>query len=201
MSIFKKTKSITRYDVSGLPEKDGEDIIKVINDGLNAFSFLEIGMGEEMSWGWSGLFNQFESSFDSSSFMFGNFVGATLRIDRKIIPGKVFKKALYFAEKKAMEDNQVPKLSRASKVMIKEAVKAELLKTTPATPTSYDVLWDVGAMKLSLFSTQKLAREVIEDIMRESFNLELSMIFPFTMAEKTQDESEIEKLSETNFAL
>lgn len=199
MSILKPTKSITRFDVSGLPDIDGQDISETILHMLNAYSIKEMEIGEEIVWGWTSLLNTYEPVFDDMSFMTGNFVTVGMRVDRKTIPSKVLKKEIYLAEKKVMEEKQIPKIGRAMKVMIKESVTANLLKDTPAVPTSYDIVWNVGDQMIYLFSTQKLAREILEEMIRECFNLELTMLFPFTMAEKSADEKDIMTLTQTIF--
>lgn len=200
MSIFKNSTSITRYDVSGLPEVDGKDIIQAVLDNLNANKIFEIEVGEDMSWGWTNILVPFIPKFDDISFMTGDYITIGMRIDRKKIPSATLKKEIFLAEEKEKEEKQLPKLSRATKVMIKEAVIKNLLAKAPSVPASYDIVWNVSEQKLFLMTTNSLARNVLEDLIKESFDLDIRMIFPFTMALNSDvKEDDIARIQPTSF--
>ena len=200
MSIFKPTMAVTRYKVSGIPETDGKDPIRAMMDIFTKDQIVDIPDGEDVSWGWTKLTDPYCPRFDDITFITGNYVTVGLRVDKKSVPAAALKKEVYLVEKKEMEEKQIPKLARTAKVMIKEAVLKNMLAKAPVVPAIFDVVWNVSDMEIYLFSTNKLARNVLEDIIRESFDLSIEMIFPFTMAEESVDESELVNLTQTVFA-
>lgn len=200
MSIFKPTMAITRYKVSGIPETDGKDPIKAMMDIFTKDQIVDISDGEDVSWGWTKLTDPYCPKFDDITFITGSYVTVGLRVDKKSVPAAALKKEVYIAEKKEMEEKQIPKLARTTKVMIKEAVLKNMLAKAPVVPATFDVVWNVSDMEIYLFSTNKLARNVLEDIIHESFDLSIEMVFPFTMAEESVNESELVNLAQTVFA-
>lgn len=199
MSIMKASASITRFTVSGIPEVDGKDPIEAMMDSLNRCKIVEMEMGEDIVWGWTKLVDPYFPKFEDVSFFTGDYVTIGLRIDKKSVPSAVIKKEVYIAERKKREELQVPKLARAVRVMIKEAVIKNLLAKAPAVPTTIDIVWNVQEQTMMLFSTNKLARDVLEDIMQESFGLTIEMVFPFTMSLNSIEEGIVSRIQPTSF--
>ena len=199
MSIFKKSMSITRFKVVGDPQVDGQSISDTILAGLENNQIIDIEQGEEMSWGWTKLTDPLSPEFNDMSFMTGNYMTVALRLDKKSVPGAAVKRAIYFAEKKEKEEKQVPKLARATRVMIKEAVVKNLLAKAPIVTQTADVIWNIDGQTLYFFSTNKLAREIIENVFKDTFNVTLEMMFPFTMGLETVDEDTLAATTPTLF--
>jgi len=199
MSIFKPTMAVTRYKVSGIPETDGKDPIQAMMDIFTKDQIVDIPDGEDVAWGWTKLTDPYCPKFDDVTFLTGSYVTVGLRVDKKSVPAAALKKEVYLAEKKEMEEKQIPRLARTTKVMIKEAVLKNMLAKAPVVPATFDVVWNVSDMEIYLFSTNKFARDVLEDIIRESFDLSIEMVFPFTMGEDSVNESELVNLTQTVF--
>ena len=199
MSIFKKSMSITRFKVVGVPQVDGQSISETILAGLENNQIIDIEQGEEMSWGWTKLTDPLSPNFGDMSFMTGDYMTVALRLDKKSVPGAAVKRAIYFAEKKEKEEKQLPKLSRAIKVMIKEAVVKNLLSKAPTVTQTADAVWDIDGQTLYFFSTNKLAREIIENVFQDTFNVTIEMMCPFTMGLDTVDETVLAATTPTIF--
>ncbi len=59
MTIFKKSKSVTRFKVPQLEQKDGDvrTAIEVLIEGFKEYRLRDIPDGEDMSYGWTDFMN------------------------------------------------------------------------------------------------------------------------------------------------
>lgn len=200
MSILKKTMSITRFKVSDIPSDDNiNGIANILMSGFEKCKIQEIDPYEEMTYGWTNTLNNFFPRFDDASFIIGNYVSISLRIDKKSVPASVVKKEVAIQSKKECEKLGVEKLSKAQVAHIKEKIFELLLSNTPAVPKIFDIIWDVENKDLYLFCANNGVIEILEDIMLESFGLHVKMRFPFTMAVESVDENTVSKLKQTSF--
>lgn len=193
MSILKNTTSVTRYKVSELEFNAMEAIAK-----LNQNIIKEVEMGDDLSFGWSSLHSPYDPNFDDMSFMIGQFLAVSMRIDKKSIPRTLLNKEIHLAENR----ERITKgslLSKENKTQIKESTIKNLLAKTQAIPNTYDVVWDTTG-ELYLFSTTKGVRDIFEILMTETFDVSIRMIFPFTMSLKEFSEDAIADTQPTNFS-
>ena len=135
-----------------------------------------------MSVGWTSFENPFQPNFSGSSFVYGNYFVFSLRIDKKKIAPKILKKQYTAEAAKRLAQGGRDYLSKAEKKAIKEAVIHALILRIPATPDSYDLVWDYEASSLWFFSNLKAANEELETLFSKSFDLSLIRIFPYTAA-------------------
>lgn len=195
MSILKATKSFTRFKMSDI-EMNSEMIL----ERLNTYKIKEIKPTEEIIFGWSSLIDTYEPFFDDMSFMTGNYLTVSMRIDQKKIPGALLKKEVHKLQKKVMKEKGFNKLSRSLKLEIREAVRNNILAGMKATPNDFDVVLDFSNNTAYLFNNGKLPREVFEHLMKETFNVQLEMVFPFTMALPYVEQAKLELIQPTNFS-
>lgn len=195
MSILKNTKSVTRFKISDI-EMSNEEIL----EKLNIYKIKEIKPEEEFVFGWSSLLDPYDPNFDDMSFMTGNYLTVSMRIDKKSIPAKLVKKEIDKLQKKVLEERCIRKLSRSTKMQIKESVRSNLLTKIQAVPNEYDVVLDFSKNIIYLLSTSKFAREVFEELIKETFNVQIEMTFPFTMGMKSFEQNKLAELNCVNFS-
>lgn len=188
MSILKSSTSITRFKTTEY-NINPIDII----EKLKSNQIKETLPEEEMSFGWTSMQNPYSPMFDDMSFMSGTYITLGLRIDKKYIPKSLLNKEICAAE--AKYDGLI---SKETKNNIKEATKINILSKTQAIPNTYDVIWDNEI--LYLFSTNKLAVETIEILMKDTFGLDLEIITPFSMSEEYFNEKIISETEPTYFS-
>lgn len=201
MSIFKPSMAVTRYNVSGIPMDGESDIMSAILEKFENNTIGEIQDGEEIAWGWTSMLVPFDPKFSDMSFMTGDYITVGMRIDVKKIPSAALKKEIFLAEKKYMEDNQITKIPRATRVMIKESIVKNMLDSAPVVPKDFNIIWNVAEKKLYLLSTSRVARNFLEDLIKETFNLDIRMLFPFTMGLASGvSEQDLSELAPTDFS-
>lgn len=180
MGILSSTVSITRYRVDGKIE---EPVLETIAAGLagNAISEIDDEVSEK-SVGWTSLESPFRPDFSGSSFVIGPVLVFSLRIDKKTLPAKVVNKHYQMATARRLSETGRDHLAKSEKQEIKEQVVAALSMRIPATPSVYDVLWNVEEASLWFYSTQKAANEDLETLFAKSFQCNLIRLFPYTLA-------------------
>jgi hypothetical protein len=99
----------------------------------------------------------------------GDYVITALRVDERKVPGAVLKKLVAKEIHQVCAKKQLPRLSRAAKIDIRERVFAELIRKTPPSPVVADIVWSVNDRRLFLFSTNNNVLEVFEELFIETF--------------------------------
>ena len=192
MSFLKGSASFVRFSVEGeLPE----NALDYIADRIAAFSFQDIDdTYDEYSIGWVSVLNMFDSQFEYASYVAGDYITLTLRIDERKISPAILKKFVAKEEERVKQEKQLPKLSRSVKIQIKERIRTELVRKAIPVPSVYDLCWSMSHNILLFFSTNKKAQALLEDFFKESFGLLLRQQIPYTTAEHLVSEKEQEVL-------
>ena len=196
MGFLKGTASFVRFSVDGqLPETPLDFIAKRVI----AYSFQDIDETyDEYSIGWVSILNMFDSQFAFASYVAGDYITLTLRIDERKVSPAILKKFVQKEEERVRREQQVPKLSRSTKVQIKERIRTELMRKAIPIPSTFELCWNLSHSTLLFFSTNKKIHAVLEDFFKESFNLLIRQQIPYTIAEHLLDEDQaalLERLS------
>ncbi|VEN75146.1 Exonuclease [Candidatus Desulfarcum epimagneticum] len=203
MGLLSSTSSLARYMVRGKPDAP---IIETARRGLSENRFREIDQSaREKSVGWTSLETPYRPDFEDSSFLVGPFFIFALRVDKKKVPPKLFKKHHTLAMEEKLAKSGRDFLSRDEKSDLKESVLNALLTRMPATPDIYDVVWNVEESWAWFFSGTKSANEDFETLFSKSFNLSVIRLFPYSeagFASGLDDsrQSLLSKLQPTQFA-
>ncbi len=193
MSFLKGTASFVRFSVEGqLPENSLDFIAKRIM----AFSFKDIDETyDEYSIGWVSVLNMFDTQFAYASYVAGDYITLTLRIDERKVSPAILKKFQQKEEEKVRLERQVPRLSRSVRVQIKERIKTELMRKAIPIPATFELCWNLSNSTLLFFSTNKKVHSVVEDFFKESFGLLIRQQIPYVVAEHLVDEELLSRLS------
>lgn len=196
MGFLKGTASFVRFSVEGqLPENPLDFIAKRVI----AFSFQDIDdTYDEYSIGWVSILNMFDSQFAFASYLAGDYITLTMRIDERKVSPAILKKFVQKEEERVRREQQVPKLSRSTKVQIKERIRTELMRKAIPIPSTFELCWNLSHSTLLFFSTNKKIHAVLEDFFKESFDLLIRQQIPYTIAEHLVDEDHaalLERLS------
>lgn len=177
MGLLTGSASLTRFLVTGeLPDSFWE----VAAQRIAALSFKDIDdTMDEYSIGWVSVADMFDSSFAYSSYAAGDYITLTMRVDERKVAPSVLKKFVMKEEERIKREKQIPRLSRAARLEIKERIRAELIRNAPAVPTTYDLCWNLADNTLLFFSTSKKAMALLEDLFKETFNLSLILQIPW----------------------
>lgn len=202
MSALASSVSITRYQVDG---KIDAPIIETVAAGLKKYALSEIDDSPlEKAVGWTSFEKPYQPDFDGSTFVYGNALVFSLRIDRKTIPPKLVKKHMVIESDRRMAESGRPYLSRNEKERIRDQVMDRLYATVPPTPYIYDIVWNYEDAKVWFFSNLKAANEALETLFSQSFEVRLIRMIPYTAAFYAADLTDTQKdtllkLTQTQF--
>ncbi len=177
MGLLTGSASLTRFLVVGeLPESFWD----FVAERVAAMSFKDIDdTMDEYSIGWVSVADMFDAGFAYSSYAAGDYVALTMRIDERKVTPSVLKKYVMKEEERLKREKQVPRLSRAVRLEIKERIRAELVRKSPPVPSTYDLCWNLADNTLLFFSTSKKSMALLEDLFKETFKLSLILQIPW----------------------
>ncbi len=186
MGLLKGSASFVRFTLAGdLPEHP----LDYIADRIVSFSYKDIDdTYDEYSIGWVSILNMFDSEFQFASYVAGDYITLTLRIDERKVSPAILKKFTQKEEERIKSERQIPKLSRTMKVEIKERVRVELMRKAIPVPSTFELCWNLSESSVLFFSTNKKIHAVLEDFFKESFGLLMRQQIPYTIAEHLLDE-------------
>ncbi|MBU0483912.1 MAG: recombination-associated protein RdgC [Proteobacteria bacterium] len=194
MGLLSGSASFVRYQVEGnLPERSGDFLAEKIEQ----YSFRDIDDNyEERSIGWVSVLNMFDSKFEYSSYMAGDFILLSMRIDERKVAPAVLKKFCLKEEERIKKERQVPKLSRSHKLEIKDNMQLMLIKKSVPVPTVYDLCWNLAEGTLLFFSTSQKAQANLEDFFKECFDLHVVLQIPYLTAGRLLDPGQEDALAD-----
>ncbi len=187
MGLLAGSASFIRFSVQGeLPDNFWDFVADRV--AQNSFQDIDDTM-DEFSIGWVSVANMFDSDFAYGSYAAADYVVLTMRTDERKISPSVLKKYTMKEEERIKLEKEIPKLSRAVKLEIKERVRAELVRQSPPIPATYDLCWNLAENSLLFFSTSKKAIALLEDLFKETFGLTLVLQIPWLIGRQMIDES------------
>ncbi len=183
MGLLSATLSLARYRVDG---RIPDPFMDNVRERLKNFMIREIDNDPaEKSSGWTCFESPYEPDFDKANLVFGTHLVFSLRIDKKQIPAKVLNKHLHAAVAKRLTQTGRNSLTRNEKQELRDEVARRLYVRIPATPNTYEVVWNYEGGSLWFFSTQKAANEELESLFSKTFRLSIIRLFPYTEADLT----------------
>jgi len=193
MGFVSGSASFVRFGMSGdLPA----NTMDFLSDRVAAFSFRDIDDNlDEYSIGWVSVMNMFDAGFRYASFLNGDYVTLTMRIDERKVSPAILKKFMQKEEERIKAEKQIPKIGRTLKAEIKERVSAELIRKAIPIPSVYDVCWNLSESTVLFFSTNKKIHAVLEDFFKDCFGLLLVQQIPYMTAEHLLDEDRQDRLA------
>lgn len=181
MGIYSNSTSFAQFKITG--DIPSADRFTWFSNALAGRGFKAIDeTNDEVAEGWAHTDNVDDSQFDvPATFWRDRFVFFTYRRDQRKISGAVLKSHTSKAEadylSKHPELKRPPKRERED---IKERVKLKLLAKTMPAPSTIDVVWDLDAGLLTLFSASGSAIERFEELFAKTFEgIKLHLVHPY----------------------
>jgi len=162
------------------------------------------GPGDEIGSGWVSLQDFDDGEFIGTSYIYGNYVGLSYRLDVVRIPARVLEVHFKNERKKLLEQSGRPRLSSHQTRNLKESIKESLKVQAFPSIQVVDLVWDTAKGLAYVATHSQRLRERVEDHFKKSFGLTLIPMAPFIMAEQllgsTRDKSKLEQLQPESWA-
>ena len=201
MGIYAKSLSCTRYFVRG---ETPSDFLTWVDERLQFNLFREIDdTNDEKAVGWVELDNLLQTSFEGGQAHKGEYLAFSLRIDTRKVPAAIFRKHYLLAEQTVRQQQKFRRLSRQQRLELKKTVMQDLLRRQMPQPALFDIVWHPSQQRLWLFATSPKVRETFETLFRETFELDIFLLFPYTLAQDVLDpalQDRLEMVEPTSFA-
>lgn len=183
MSILSASLGLTRYRII---EDVSQELLQQVPDKLKQFCMVDIdGTADERSFGWTNIDDMLDMNWTQSPPEKADYFAFALRLDTRRIPPAVLKKHNTIAHNKELEHNKEQGknfVSRDRKREIKEQVVLRLRARSLPIPAVFDIIWNPGANRIYLTTTNAKVCALFEDQFALTFDLHLEPLTPFFMA-------------------
>ena len=180
--------TLRRYRVQGNVPKDWKDVFE---KGVRAHVLVPINVdgNEDKSLGWCSIFDENDLDLSVEKFHFEGHVMLSVRQDTLKPPAAMVKRLLKQRQQK-IEAERGQQLSAAALRDLKAILVAELRKSTPPKTRTVDVVWNLYAQRLAIYSHAKSMNEALLALFSQTFNMGLDLEGPALWAkEQTQDDA------------
>jgi len=187
MGVFKGTLTVRRYRVAGeIPD----DFRTLYQEALteNAFQepFSATHEGEVI--GWVQVHNLLETDFSNmNQWLYNNFLVAALRVDRKVLPSKLFKAWLDKRCKEWCAEQQRDHCPARVRSELRETLTLELLPKTLPRVQLFEFCWNILDGWVMFLSTSESGNDKFRKAFRTTFGLNLLPWSPLDFLENSPD--------------
>ena len=185
MGFASSSVSLIRYRVRGEIEGSFWD---AVDEGIRKGAFREIETtSDEIGMGWTSMEDFTDHVFKGASYVRGNYVALSLRIDAVRVPPRVLEIHLKKEAGKMAEQAGGRRLSAAERRDLKERLKESLRKQVFPSIQVYDLIWDTVNATVYFGSQSPRAQERVEQHFKKCFGLTLVPLIAFIRAEEMLD--------------
>ena len=201
MGFFSRSTSMMRYKTRGDIQSSFWD---AVDSGVKSGSFRDIeSPGELIGLGWTSIEDFSEYDFHGASYVYGNYVALSLRVDTVRIPPRILEIQIKKETRKLLKETGQRRLSSNQRKELKEAVKESLKKQVLPSIQVFDFVWDTSRSVVYFTSLSIKARERFEDHFKKCFGLSLIPLIAYLKAEETfktsAEKSSLEQLKASDF--
>ena len=193
MGVSRGALTFTRLFVQGKPPKD---LRKRFLEAVRLRKFTPLAPEDEASEavGWCVVERPFDLDFETDRMFYDRFVQLGFRVDKWRIPGVLLRSQIADEQQRMLARAGREKLTRAEKEDIKLRVTARLRKKILPTSRAFDMLWDLDAGTVLLFTHAARTTDEFMALFQKTFGLELELDSPYAAAGRSQLSSAQQKL-------
>jgi len=190
MGIFKGAMTLRRYHAEG---EVPDDFRSVYSEALKQHAFIEPRNPEpgQETMGWCQIHNLLDTSFDDSSrWLYNHYLTAGLRIDKKVLPSKLFKAHL---DKKLQEwcaEHGREKAPSAVRREQKELLEIQMLARTLPRVAVHEFVWNIVDGWVLFHNTSDAANDHFRKLFRTTFGIMLTPLSPLDLVSDNEDMAE-----------
>ncbi len=195
MGVSRGALTFTRLFVQGKPPKD---LRKRYLEAVRLRKFTPLAPEDEASEaiGWCVIERPFDLDFQPDRIFYDRFVQLGYRVDKWKLPGVMVRSQVADEQQRMLSRAGREKLTRAEKDDIKLRVIGRLRKKILPTSRAFDVLWDLDAGTVLLFTHSARTTEEFAALFETTFGLELQADSPYAAAGRAQLSPAMQKLFE-----
>jgi DNA recombination-dependent growth factor C len=182
---------MVRYRIRG--EIEGS-FWEAVDDGVKRGAFKEMqGEGDVVGAGWTSMEDFTDNQFERASYVRGNYVALSMRIDSVKVPARILE--IHFKEqsKMLMEKTGQRRLSSSQRRELKDRLKETLKQKVFPSIQVVDLIWNTSLGIVYLGTNAVRTRERVEDHFKKSFGLRLIPLIPYLRAEEILAEPSLQK--------
>ena len=185
MGVSRGALTFTRLFVRGKPPKD---LRKRYLDAVRLRKFTPLSPEDEASEavGWCVIERPFDLDFQADSIFYDRFVQLGFRVDKWRLPGALVRAQVADEQQRMLSRSGREKLTRAEKEDIKLRVIGRLRKKILPTSRAFDVLWDLDAGTVLLFTHAARTTDEFCALFETTFGLELELDSPYAAAQRSK---------------
>lgn len=174
MGAIRGAVTFTRLFVKGKPPKD---LRKRYLEAVRLRKFTPLAPEDEASEavGWCVIERPFDLDFQPDRVFYDRFVQLGFRVDKWRLPGALVRSQVADEQQRMLSRAGREKLTRAEKEDIKLRVIGRLRKKILPTSRAFDVLWDLDAGTVLLFTHGARTIDEFSALFETSFGLELEL--------------------------
>ena len=187
MGIFKGALTLRRYHAEG---EVPDDFRSLYVESLNNNAFREPRHPEpgQETVGWCSIHNLLDTEFDDTSrWLYNHYLTAGLRIDKKVLPSKLFKAHL---EKRLAEwcsQNGREKAPSAIRREQKELLEVEMLARTLPRVAVHEFGWNIVEGWVVFHNTSDGPNDHFRKLFRTTFGVSLTPMSPLDLVSDDED--------------
>jgi DNA recombination-dependent growth factor C len=171
-----------RYRIQGIIEGS---FWEYVDTGIRVGAFrAKEGPGDEIGSGWVSMQDFSDSEFQGASYVLGNYIALSYRMDVVRIPARVIEMHFKRESKKLLQETGRQRLSSAQGRNLKETIKETLKAQSFPSIQVVELVWDTPKEIVYMATLSPRLRERVEDHFKKSFGLTLLPMIPYVRAEQ-----------------
>ncbi len=181
MGIFSGALTVRRYRVVGqLPDGFREDFAEALR--ANAFREPRDPARSQETQGWVEVHNLLDTSFDDiNRWLYDRYLVFALRIDKKVLPAKLFKAHLDKRVRQWCEEHVRARCPTAIRGEIREQLEAELLARSLPRAQVYEACWNLDEGWLAFHNLSDGINEHFRKLFFRTFGMTLLTAAPLDL--------------------
>jgi DNA recombination-dependent growth factor C len=169
-----------------------------LHEGVKNGAFREVETpGDETAMGWVSIEDFTDDEFSGASYMQGNYVGLSLRVDSAKVPQRILEIHMRKEVRAVMERTGQKRLSAGQRRELKENLKEALKKQVLPSIQVTDLIWDTSRSIVYFGSHSMKAMQRVEEHFKKCFGLSLIPLIPYIRAEELLKDKKDRRLLES----
>ena len=189
MGILKGALSVRRYRIEGTAPEGRDWLMTALNG--NAFQEPLSPVHKEERIGWVQIHNLLDTEFDDINlWLYNQYVLFALRIDKKTVPGRLFKARLEKEIQAWKKQTGRERVGPREKEEMKERLELDMLRQTLPAVNVCEVEWNLTDGQVIFHNQSDKVNELFRKLFHRSFGLVLQPLTPLDFIGDRPEEME-----------